>query len=237
MAFAASLGWRLTPASSPVTALAGLTQHLLIDLARSLGGASPGKLLRALPSSTDQVVAHVRILYRAHDLVGNISPVMRINVKGGIPTHFRQRRSVGSNDGQPVGHRLEHRNAEALLERGKQKYTGGLIEDREAVGWSVPEVDDPGLESRGADIVEHSFGAVAFASAQHQPVFRGQESERGESVDRVLAGLDHADAQDHFMALAHQPFPFPQAILRRQALGRQVNASRNDRNALATHVA
>ena len=39
------------------------------------------------------------------------------------------------------------------------------------------------------------------------------------------------------MALAHQPFPFPQAILRRQALGRQVNASRNDRNALATHVA
>src|SRR5213078_1704626 len=74
---------------------------LLIDLARSLGGASPGKLLRALPSSTDQVVAHVRILYRAHDLVGNISPVMRINVKGGIPTHFRQRRSLGSNDGQP----------------------------------------------------------------------------------------------------------------------------------------
>ena len=159
--------------------------------------------------------------------------VLRLHEAGGVAGHLGQGRARGADDRQAGRHRLDHRQAEALLERRQHQHRRGGHQGAHVGLLQVP---------RGHDLRPHPAAAL-------RPVGPGPgEDERGQGPpprqghvghdqgDEVLPLLGASHVED---AAARQAQPAQRlvdlALRRGFAVGR-VDAVRGDRDLLLGHV-
>src|SRR5438309_2637894 len=98
-----------------------------------------------------------RDLDRAH--------VLRVDQQGGVARELRKRASIARHARHPMRHRLQQREAEALVQARESKRSGGFIEGAERSIVHVSQVANAWL---GLDAIERVTVGPAGATRDHE---------------------------------------------------------------------
>ena len=107
-----------------------------------------------------------------------------------------------------------------------------MIENAQMFFRDIPQHHDARGEAFLANEVVNGLVAVTIFPRLYQAVARGQRGQSPQGVDHVLAIIEHAHHQDHFVAGADAHYLFPAALLRRQRRGREFHSILDDSNSL-----
>src|SRR5581483_7359839 len=158
---------------------AGRSRCGLVDLLRQTGGLVPAEGARALNAGL------ARPRERALHACSDIRDVERVDEDRRAPGDLFGRAATRGDDRDAAGHRLEHGNAEALVERGIDEAAGAAVEARELVVADPAEPADIGAANGDA--------APSFRACDAQ-----LDAEALGGLDRaleVLARLERADGE------------------------------------------
>ena len=111
----------------------------------------------------------------------------------GVADDLRQRRAVGRHDRAAAGHRLERRQAVALVERREDETAGRAVEAHELL-----VADPPGQDHghrRPRKLALEVLVAPALAAGDHERHVAAERRDRAQRADEVLARLERADRQ------------------------------------------
>jgi len=125
-------------------------------------------------------------------------PIPVCDDQAGLTHHLAQRGVVEDGDRRAGGHRLERRQAEALVRRGKQKAVGQRIEAGQVLTGDVAEDAGVVADARVVQGALDGAGEVALEPGDHQPhVMVGAQPPRhlGNQFD-ALARVERAHGQD-----------------------------------------
>src|SRR5438105_8875660 len=123
--------------------------------------------------------------------------ILRVDQQGGLAGELGKSAGVADHARHPVRHRLQQRQAEALVQAWKGKRSGGLVESAERPFVDVTQVANPGL---GVDAIEGVPVGPARAPRDNEgwsaPLALPKLAIGREEARVVLAWLDSADRQD-----------------------------------------
>ena len=177
-------------------------QRALVGRDRGAGRAVPAELRRALAAALAQVARVAQdALAGGRDRAG----VQRVEEDGGVADHLGQRRRVRAGDGHAAAHRLEHRQAEALVQGRVGERVGHRVEPLELLvlqpARHAHAVGDPQLGRAGTQGV----GVAAGVAHQHQ---RRAALHRGDGLEQprqVLVRQGGVDRQQDLPVTEREP--------------------------------
>ena len=151
--------------------------------------ACPGELRRPPPAALGEVATQAFVRRDASERRRERVGVVRIHEDGGVAHDLHDPGDAGGDDGDARAHRLERREAEALVQRGVHERGRARVERRERLG--VGAVDD-------AHVLGVAVGASASGEHERQRGVRPLpvQAVRGEEEREVLAGLAVPHVED-----------------------------------------
>jgi hypothetical protein len=175
-------------------------EHVIEQARHLFGGAAPAEAADPLEAALPQLLAERGIRQHPVHRVRQVDCVVGIDQDGRVAAHFRQRGAARGDHRRAAGHRLEHRQAETLPERGQHKAgrAGVEVAERTLAGVAL-EAHDVG-EAERLHPLSHRPGIRGLAlSADDQPraaVASPQDGEGIEQAQQVLVGQEIAHVQD-----------------------------------------
>ena len=110
-------------------------RHVAVHVEQALGGAAPGVLRGALEALGDQLRPQRRVGQRELERYGQAVDVCRVDQQRGALGDFWQAGRTRSDYRRAARHRLEDRQAESLVQRGKGEHVGRRVERRQQLVW------------------------------------------------------------------------------------------------------
>jgi hypothetical protein len=164
------------------------------------GGAGPRELLGPREPRLRQLRAPARVHREPAQRVAERSGVNRIDVLDGVGTDLGDRRGASGHDGRAAGHRLDDRQAEALVHRGIHEHLGGAVERGQIAERDVAGEGDRVGDVRSRDQILDAARQPAIGADADEPVLEAEAGPRAcEGFDerrQVLARLDRPDVED-----------------------------------------
>jgi hypothetical protein len=206
---------------------------LPVDFERLARGPVPRERPCALDAESRQMVAACTTSRQRHHRLAQRIRVEPVDVLDGAAGNLRERRRAARDHRGPARHRLDHRQAETFVHRGKHEDLRQTVERRQIVerhvageGDRVSHVQtlDPGRDAARPPSIRADADELVAQLSGASPL-----GERVDQLRQVLSWLDGPDRQDD---------PFPQSILPAHALEHALieDRSKRGRRRFVDHV-
>ncbi len=205
-----------------------LAQHVEVDGGELLGGAVPAQVAHAGEAGAAQAARLLLVVEDAQQAVGDGAGRERVDEDRRAAGRLGQRRGLGGDDGRAAGHRLDDREAEALVERRERERGGAGEQAAQAVrALDPPEPAHAILEAQACHDLVELVGREPRSADQREGdglrAARAHDRPRLEQAGEVLARLQVAEEDDVGLL---------QAVLRARRGGRVVVGREAGRDAV-----
>ena len=131
---------------------------------------------------------------------GEAGHIGRVNQDAGAARDFRERADIRGHDRDAERHRLQHREAEALVERRQHDHAGSGVQFSSPLVGHVALDQNTALERWGLSLGHPRFRRLGQLSRQDEARRRGlpfdESPVRRQQDGNILARLERADKQD-----------------------------------------